>query len=386
MSSLRRILLITVTSLFRLALIFGVTIIVLMTTIGTPSQIENTLDHSGAYAKFVPDIIQSVSASNKNANTIPFNDPGVQAVTNNAFPPEVIQNATQTLISGAYEWLKGQTPQLSFRIDLTENRQLLAGNLGTYAFNRLAAQPLCTTEPQTLNPFTSPCLPRYFNLSQERTAIAAEVDDLLPKTVYTAADLPKFSDNKTVTQNFPWLPRVYRLALESPLILSGTLFVLLLMMFALNKDIHKTMKSAGSLTLSSGIALIITPLLYEIVYPHINSALSLQSSNSGVNVLVEDLVQDISHTFYDVLIRGAIIVMVSGLAIKLAERATRPKAGYKNIAKTAGLTSSDAKPVHATTSAGLSEARVPLQTSESATAKRSRRHSRLYRKLEDKEF
>ena len=50
---------------------------------------------------------------------------------------------------------------------------------------------------------------------------------MLPRTVFTADNLPKLSNGKTVTQNFSYAPAVYRLFTISPYIF-GTMLVLFL--------------------------------------------------------------------------------------------------------------------------------------------------------------
>jgi hypothetical protein len=385
MRLLRRLSLVAVTSLFRLTLFFGVSLMALLILIGTPHQIENSLTKTGAYKEFVPAVIQSVSSQNQGTTTIPLNDPGVQAIILAAFPPQVIQNSAETIINGSYSWLNGKTPQLAFQVDLTKNRELLAENLSSYAFNRLTAKPLCTTEPRTINPFTAECLPRNFNLSLERTQFASQISNLLPKTVFTANDLPRLSGGRTIAHGFPEAPTIFRIFKLSPFILGGLLIVLPIATILLCHSFRKGFKTLASITLSSGIALVVTPLLYELVYPHISNSLSLQSTNTGVNVLVENLIESMSHNFYDLLIKGSLIVINLGLVLVLAERLTRAKA-YENIEQRAGVASSNAAILKDITDTGLSPEMVPLQSSETVQKASSTKKARTYRKIKGREL
>jgi len=140
----------------------------------------------------------------------------------------------------------------------------------------------------------------------------------------------------------------------------------------------------GSVTLSTGVALMITPILYLLAYPRINSALHLQSADTGLNALSTTVIGALSSTFYVFLIKASLIIINLGLVVVLLERFTRDK-NYGLVAARAGLVSSTKRrKTKAPTT--LTADMVPLQSSNGAEDKKRGTLFDKVRKLTDKEL
>ena len=381
MKPLRRFSIIAVTSLLRLSLFFGVSLAAAIVVVGHPGHIEHTLSSTGTYKQLVPSVLQTLGSASHDSGGIPFKDPGVQKIVNESLPPQVIQTSAESVINGTYGWLGGKTLHPLFRVDLTKNRELVTENLTAYAFNRLAQQPLCATQPETVDPFTAQCLPRNYDIHEERSAFASEINALFPKTVFTANDLPRFAGGKSIAHDFPQAARLYRLALAGPWLLGALFVVLSVLLMLLCCSVRKGWKLLASVIISSGVALAVTPLLYLLVYPHINHALTLQSTNTGINIIINNLVAALSHDFNDYILKGSLLVVNLGLVILLVERLSRQPA-YSQLATRAGIATSEPGAQQGSTGS-VTASMVPLQSSEQSVPKKSKRRFAINRKPED---
>ncbi len=390
MPLLRRLMFIAMGSVFRLLLLVGVSLLGIGLLLGKPTHLERSLVDQGVYTKFVPAIIDSLKANQRVTDTIPLDDKNVQKIMSDAFPPALLQKNSELVIDNTYSWFDGRIAEPDFKIDFTAQRQLVADNLTAYAFNRLAAQPLCKTQPMSVNPFTDTCLPRSFNLAAERAVFSDELHNLLPQTVYTAQDLPKAKDGKTIPDAYPQIPSAYHFMMEAPWIIGGLLILLSIAMISLTTTPRRGIRLVGSAILSSGITLIITPLLYLLVYPAVERAIGLQSSNQGLNALSTGVIQDLSHSFYSIIISLSLGVIALGIAILMIERSSRGEA-YADLEVRSGVISSDSRrrrlggPDNT-----LKPEDVPIQSSERAltntTSKKKVIKYRTLKKKTDKEL
>jgi len=384
MTLLRRPLLFTATSLLRTALFIGIPLMGFIIYFGRADFLESTLKNAHAYDSFVPAVTESLASVSKGDQGIPFTDPGVRQIISNGLPPDVLEDSTDKVVNGVYDWLEGKTPQPTFRIDLTKNRQFIAENISLYAFNRLTKQPVCFESPAQINPFTATCLPTNFSLDAERVSFTKAIEEVFPKTVFTAADLPKVANGKSIAAAFPSAPTYYRWMRLSPLFFFVVITGLAVAIVKLCRTTRLGFRLLGSVTLSTGVALMITPILYLLAYPRINSALHLQSADTGLNALSTTVIGALSSTFYVFLIKASLIIINLGLVVVLLERFTRDK-NYGLVAARAGLVSSTKRrKTKAPTT--LTADMVPLQSSNGAEDKKRGTLFDKVRKLTDKEL
>ncbi|MBC7581290.1 hypothetical protein H7097_00290 [Aeromicrobium sp.] len=384
MKRLRRPLLFTTTTLFRASLFLGIPLMGFILYFGRADYLESTLRDAHAYDSFVPAITETLSGGNKGGQGIPFTDPGVRQIISNGLPPQVLEDSSNKVIDGMYDWLEGTTPQPTFRIDLTKNRDYISENISLYAFNQLTKQPVCTTNPTQINPFTATCLPSNFSLEAEKVAFAAAIEEVFPTTVFTADNLPKLKGNKTIAQAVPNAPTYYRLLRLSPIALLALVVGLGTAIVRLCRTKRLGYRLLGSTALSTGVALMITPVLYLLAYPRINSTLHLQSADTGISALSTTVISALSGTLYIFLIKAALMVINLGLIIVLLERFTRYKE-YAMVAHRAGLVSSS---THAKARGGstITADLLPIQSSDGAIGRKQGKIMPKFRKITDKEL
>jgi hypothetical protein len=383
MKLLRRPTLFTAIWLFRTVLFVGIPLMGLIIYFGSADYLKSTLRNAHAYDSFVPAVTESLGNAGGDQG-IPFTDPGVRQIISNGLPPQVLEDSSDRVIDGVYDWLEGKTPQPTFHIDLEKNRAYISENISLYAFNRLTKQPICFENPKQINPFTAPCLPTNFSLDEERTAFAAAIEQVFPKTVFTANDLPKFKGGKSLAEAVPHAPTYYRWLRASPLIFGVIVIGLAVSIVQLCRTRRLGFRLLGSVTLSTGAALMITPILYLLAYPRINSSLHLQSADTGLNALSTTVVGALSSTFYIFLIKAALITVNLGLVTVLLERFTRDKA-YSLVARKAGLVNSN-RPKRSKKAGRLTAEDVPLQSSNATTKRKRSKLFDKFRKLSNKEM
>lgn len=350
---------------------------------GNASFLENTLQSSGAYQKLVPAVAQTLGDTSQQGG-IPFTDPGVVQILNNGFPPQVIEANTNKVIDGFYAWLEGKAPAPAFSVDLTKNRDFVSENISLYAFNRLTKQPVCFTNPPQVNPFTSNCLPTNFDLTASKASFASAINQVFPKTTFSAADLPRMSNGESIQQNFPHLPVYFQMMRWLPWVFGLLVIGLTVSIIQLCRNQRLGFRLLGRVTLSTGVALLITPVLYLLAYPRINNALHLQSTNTGMNALMNNVITALSSSFYEFLIKAALIVVNIGLVIVLVEHYTREK-NYAAVRVGSGVVSSNRRSKKAGAKK-LKPSSLPLVSSEGTKRGKSSTVMMKFRKLTDKEW
>jgi hypothetical protein len=384
MKPLRRPLLMIATWSLRTLLFIGVPLLGILIYFGNADYLESTLKSAHAYDSFVPAVTETLASSSQGDQGIPFTDPGVRQIISNGLPPQVLEDSSDKVIDSLYGWLEGKTIEPKFTVDLTKNREYISENISLYAFNRLTKQPVCFENPKQINPFTATCLPVNFDLNAEKASFSAAIEQAFPKTVFTAADLPKMSGGKTIAQAIPNAPTYYRWFKLSPLVLSVLLIVCCVSIVKLCRTNRLGFRLLGSVSLSTGVALMITPVLYLLAYPRINGALHLQSADTGLNALGTTVAGALSSTFYIFLIKASLIIINLGLVIVLLERFTR-SIDYQLVANKAGLVSTSPRKKGKMKQSPKYD-RIPLISSERSSQKRPGKALEKFRKVMDKEL
>lgn len=384
MKPLRRPLLMIATWSLRTLLFIGVPLLGALIYFGNADYLESTLKSAHAYDSFVPAVTESLASSSQGDQGIPFTDPGVRQIISNGLPPQVLETSSDKVIDSMYDWLEGKSPEPKFTIDLTKNREFISENISLYAFNRLTKQPVCFENPKEINPFTAKCLPVNFDLNAEKASFATAIAAAFPKTVFTADDLPKMSGGKSIAQAFPQAPTYYRWFKLSPLILGVLLIGSCVAVVRLCRTNRLGFRLLGSVSLSTGVALMITPVLYLLAYPRINGALHLQSADTGLNALGTTVAGALSSTFYIFLIKASLIIINLGLVIVLMERFSR-SLDYQQVATKAGLVNTSARR-KTKAKPGSKYEQVPLISSERSGTKKAGKSFDKFRKLIEKEL
>jgi len=217
--------------LFKLFILLLAVVSALVFTFHSPKKIEKSLSDSGVYSTFVDSALQEVKKSNDSSSTgnnVPIDDPTVKTAANQAFTPQLLQNSTESLLNGTYEWLSGKTKTPVFSIDLTQAKQTFAQAVGAAAGQRAASLPVCTTaQLKQLNPdvdlFSVPCKPANLNIAAQQAKLVNNLQtnkDFLGTTSLNASNLPKDSNGQTAFDKLSQAPKIYKWVSASPWLLA----------------------------------------------------------------------------------------------------------------------------------------------------------------------
>ncbi len=388
MKFLHHVGLVICSGLLRFLLFFGIGLVCAIFLFGNSKELKRVLSDNKVYAKFVDSIIEDNRKSQANSS-IPLNDPHVVEIINQAFPPELLQDNTEKVIDSTYAWLNGKTPEPTFNVDLTPARQQLADNLSTYAFDTLRTKPVCFAVPKELDPFTAGCQPPNTDLGKEQRDLSTSMagpEGILPKATFTAKDLPKDSSGKLITERYSFAPTVFKWAIFVPWIVGGLLILTMTGIVLLNRTKRIGFQQVGYSLMSTGAALLITPVLLLYVIPRFSKSLQFNQEGSATQRVMNSAAGQLNQDFNAILINISVQVIFLGVLVLLVERFTRPSSLYLELEKKAGVISSHKrKPSDAKRK--YKPDTIPLQSSEESKRRKPKRtKNKKYRKIPKKEI
>lgn len=144
-------------------------------TLDNPQSLKTAIKDSGLYDSGIGEALEQSQKGSGGQADVPLDQPEVRKIVENAFTPQYVQTETEKVIDSAYSWLHGNSPNLSFSINLSEAKERLTGGIETYLQKRLDTLPACTSADQLpadgkVNPYNAPCLPA----GVDKAAVIAE--------------------------------------------------------------------------------------------------------------------------------------------------------------------------------------------------------------------
>jgi hypothetical protein len=372
---------------FRFSFFALATAITLLIVFGNSDHIKRAFVAANAYARFIPELINNNAKAN-NSNSAAFTDPNVQKVIQESFPAETLQTNTEAVIDSTYAWLNGKTAEPDFAVDFTPNINHLADNLSAYAMARLRSLPVCTVQRADIDPFTTTCRPILFDYGSEQKALAQSIksdNGILPKTQFTADDLPKSATGQSFTDQYAYAPRLFVLLYLAPAVLASLACgsALLIVYFARRK--REAVHSVGINIASSSIFIILSPLFYIYVLPRIFPSLSAENT-TGSSAIMGDVAARLAADFNNWLIIVGVLLALAGLGIVTLERSGRPKSKYIKLKQKTGLTSSNKPRAPKPSGQRPSRSNIPILTSEGERLTSKYQKDKRYRKIPKKEL
>ncbi len=314
-------------SLFGFATAFA-----LVSVLGTPDNLKQSLEQNGIYDQAVETVINSVQPENAD-QSIPLDRPEIRAAAQSAFPPQSVQGWAEDFIDGMYGWLEGETDRPEFTIDLSESRQRFIQGIADYAGTRLQSLPACSRQESlalarqgAIDPFSVTCRPPI-DIEAEKARLVAEMEnreEFLGDTQITADDFPAETfetldgqSNPTPTY-FQWFKRLpVLLAVVSLLAATGVVF--------LSGDSRRGIKRVGVTLIGTGLFLAIGTLIFTWLFRDANAsggALSkiINSQNGNWQASWIDVINALFKIFNSKLLVVAAIYAVSGSLVLLMLR------------------------------------------------------------------
>lgn len=390
MTTPRRIGLFVAGTVFRSMLFLTVTTSALVVIAGNGNHAKSALIQSKVYERFVPSIIETNAAQNQAAGSIPFDDPAIARIINDSFPAQSLQIHAESTIDSIYDWLHQKTEQPTFTVDLTNNKRQLADALASYAVQRLAIQPVCTVLPATINPFVDTCQPAGFNPAAQQAELAEQIynsPSLLPKTIFTAEDLPKVRSGRTITQRYDYAPVLFRWLVWSPWFCGLLLLISAAAVLLLNQSKQYGLYKMGFEIASNGLLFMASPLIFGYLIPAVSKNLDLPTSSGGTQAVLNSALTFYTGYFDSFFLNAGFYTALMGALVLLIARVFREAGGYHHLQDHVGLASSNG-PRQIKGKIILTADDIPVQSSETdpTTAFVSRTHDKKYRTIPTEEL
>lgn len=307
--------------LVSLALVMSV-----VTVLGNPGSIKQTLGASGVYEKVIDGALNE-------ANQPPHNDQGgpqgtvpreqLVRAAKDAFTPDVLKNAAEQITDGIYAWLQGKTPEPNFRVDLTAEKQKFIETLADSAADRARQLPACSLgqlqelQNSTPDPWSLPCIPPGYSIANVRDRAVAEFassNEFLPDPIITAEDFPKDSGGQSVFQTASDAPKIYGWILMAPWIIAILTLLAAGFLLLLHDDKRRALRTIGITLLGSGIFLFIISAVYNLAF---KQGFQVDSSNDFQQPLL-DAIHNLQNAISTKLLWFGAVYTILGLLSLLA--------------------------------------------------------------------
>jgi hypothetical protein len=293
-------------------------------TFGTPDNLKKAADESKLYDSAVTNVLDAAKqdAQSQTDTQLPLDDPKLEQVAKDAFPPELLSKNSGSIIDGFYAWLQGKSESPQFSVDLTQAKQQLATGVADYAKQRYEGLPPCTIQqlqaidPNNVDAFEVNC--RVPGLASDTVyqRVLGEIqnsDGFLQDTTFTADDLPKDEQGRSVTDNLAAAPDLYNLFKSLPWIL-GILSVLFgVGVLFLSETKRRGLRSLGITLLGTGIFLLIGSWLIGWAFKQINNTQGDAFQNSLIDAL-----SSLVNTYNGNLLKFVLAYILVGAGILLA--------------------------------------------------------------------
>lgn len=302
----------------------------------TSENLKRWLNESGFYENIVNGIIEQqddvISANEE--YSVNLQDPKIQAIFKNVFTAEFIRNSSEDVISGIDGWLKGDTENPEFAINVANLKVNLANSIGSYAQKRYDALPLCKSGQIPANPdiLTISCRVPGYKVESEIAKAVKDLkvsEDFLPDSSFSAEDVKLGNDNIPLFTRIERLPEAYQKIKLAPIVLSVLSLGAIVTILLATKDKRRGLRRI-MLSLYAVVAILVLEIIMVLL--SINRAVSeLTKGASGSPSLqaiglkiVQAIQNDINHYLILFIIGFGIPAVVISVYL-LITRTKRPK-------------------------------------------------------------
>ncbi|HEY5668317.1 MAG TPA: hypothetical protein VIR03_04105 [Candidatus Saccharimonadales bacterium] len=215
MNILRRLTIVIARALLPVTLLAFGALFSINQTLGSPGKLQSTLKKSGIYDTIAANIVQQAT-SQTGAKLDTSGQQALQKAVNSAVSPSYLEQQTNTVVQGIYNWMQGKTPNLSFSIDISSVKSQLVNGLADQASQRAATLPACTPQElrdmntTNIDPFTVSCLPPGVTPAQIAATARqqAETSDAFKNSTVTPSTLAQ--DGKSLQDQLKPLATSYK--------------------------------------------------------------------------------------------------------------------------------------------------------------------------------
>jgi hypothetical protein len=294
---------------------------------GTPQPLQRALSSSGIYSISIPSLIQNQSSVS--FGDVPINQPEIQDALQKAFPPALLEQYSNEIITGSYDWVQGRTATPNFSVDTSAAKENFANNVAAYVQQRSAALPICTSIPQATDPYTLTCRPKQTPPDAIASAAKQQIlsSDFLKTSTFDASTI-KDSNGRPLSEQLEIVPKAYKWTIWN---MYGTgilaLACIAFIVFFQRKQWQGAARRLGILSMTVGlasgaIAWVASYILDKLATKLLASAASQELVQTKLVVITQTLVDDLRHYW----LGYGIALAVMGLIGWIAGKAIKPRA------------------------------------------------------------
>ena len=295
-----------------------------------PDNIESWLDQSKFYDHFIDNALDQAqkSVDANSSLSISFKDAQVRDAAKKTFTPDVLKKISHQVLTANYAWLDGSVPTPTFSIDLTQQKQQFADEVGKTTQTYLAGLPVCTTaqlqqlqnELTSIDPFALPCRPPMVTPQLEASLVTQELNNskaFLDVPVITANSSQLNPNNASVPyyQRFSKAPRLYQLETKLPWMYGVLALISLLGIIALARTRRRGARLIGFVMVVSGLFLIAIKLVADKVVNRVAEHVFNQANIGPLQESLTDFMRFVEHQIVKVDFLFGIAFLVIGVVL-----------------------------------------------------------------------
>jgi hypothetical protein len=263
---------------------------------------KNWINSSGIYVGFVDEAVSS--STDEAADSDQTIDPALLlSASNQAFPPDLLQTSTESVLNGVYDWLDGSKDSVEFTLDFTVAKSIYVSTLGIEIQSKVDSLPACSQSQLatigSIDLFSLECAPPsdvYQPAIAELQQDLLVSDEFLPNPIITAADieLPLNGNQTTVEDALPLAPVIYQLLRAGVVIAVGMIILSIGVLAWITHDkLAVLSKVARSLFIAALTAGIMTGFLYYIAQSA--SSATLAGDTTFIERITGPLIEVAAH-------------------------------------------------------------------------------------------
>jgi hypothetical protein len=305
MSFARKALLVLITPLLPILLFATAADFGVLHVAGSPNPVKKLLAVSGLYKSVVTSALDQAKNSSDDGGGIPLGDPAIKQAAQESFSPQVVQQSSEKVIDGIYNWLGGRAASPDFNVDLTSAKNTFAEKVGQIAKDRVSKLPACTATPANTDPFSATCLPR--GVTPDQVGQQAKQDVLtgqgfLEHPNITASSFKGENSNQSVFEqkNAKDFPKQYQRVKKTPYILIILSLLTIAAIIFLSANRRKGIRHVGITLITTGIIMLVfawalNSALTRNIVPKIQ--LDNKVLQADVQKLAAAIVHDLTHNY-----------------------------------------------------------------------------------------
>jgi hypothetical protein len=348
------------------------------------------LERNDVYNRVITALLETNKEQSLTAGgDITLEDKEIQQIITHAFPAEDLESFATTIVNSVYDWLEQESTRLSFKIDLTENKQQLAEGLSLFAINRLQQLPTCTEIQSNIDPFSATCQPPFIDYEAEQIKLEEQLlneSGFLNDPIITEEIIFGDTQENSLEERYRHIPTLYSLARFVPLYITLILTSLALIVIFASSTRKIGMRKIGRGLIGAGASLIFFTVLFTFIVPELTGSLPiLQSTGQGIDSLLNEVAVDFGRDYSWMIIKISTPLIFVGAVMVIYAQAGKNKKNYSSAKFKSGVVSSNEQKQK--NSSKTKRIAPPIQSSESSDTKPKRKlKNKKYRKIPKKEL